>query len=68
MAQYPREITVKLRVERNGKLEIIGGDAFEVHELTDFTHANPLSGHNSIGVLVSNPTCFVIGGKMYCYP
>ncbi len=66
MAQYPREITVKFRVERNGKLEII--DAPEMHELTDFVHANPLSGHNSIGVLVSNPTCFVVGGKMYCYP
>ncbi len=25
-----------------------------------------LRGHNSIGVLVSNPTCFIVGGTQIC--
>lgn len=64
MPKYPKEINVKLKVYENGKIEILDppgvalGDALKDGKI--------IKGHNSIGVLVSNPTCFIVNGYMHC--
>jgi len=65
MADYPKEITVKFKVYENGKLEILGKEGRDLEEA--LKEGKPIRGHNSIGVLVTNPTCFIIGGREYCY-
>jgi hypothetical protein len=62
---YPRDIDVKFRVWEDGKIEILNKDGKDI--IQTLSNSKPLKGHNSIGVLVSNPTCFIVGGKMYCY-
>lgn len=62
---YPREITVTFKVYEDGKIEVLGKDGTELEDA--LKNGRPIKGHNSIGVLVSNPTCFIVGGRMYCY-
>jgi hypothetical protein len=65
MADYPKEITVKFKVYEDGKLEILGKEGTDLEEM--LRDRPPIMGHNSIGVLVSNPTCFIVGGQTFCY-
>lgn len=64
MAAYPKEITVKLRVYENGKIEVLEKQGTP---LDDLKQGRVIKGHNAIGVLVSNPTCFIVDGQMFCY-
>lgn len=64
MAKYPKEITVRFKVYENGKIEIMDKAGTPLDELSK---GRSIKGHNAIGVLVSNPTCFVANGQMYCY-
>jgi len=65
MPDYPKEINVKFKVYEDGRVEILDkkgqslGDALKP--------GKAIKGHNAIGVLVSNPTCFICSGQMYCY-
>ena len=72
----PRTIVLELEVSENGKIEIKNTSSPMRKELSPLIGATALSslntlgeirGHNSIGVLVSNPTCFVINGVRYCF-
>jgi len=64
MKNYPKEITVKFKVYENGKIEILDKAGTP---LDDLKSGKMIKGHNSIGVLVSNPTCFIINNCLYCY-
>lgn len=64
MPKYPKEITVKLRVFEDGKIEVIDKEGTP---LDDLKQGRNIKGHNSIGVLVSNPTCLIISGRLYCW-
>jgi hypothetical protein len=64
MPKYPKEINMKLRVYEDGKIEILDPPGVA---LTDaLKTGRTIKGHNSIGVLVSNPTCFIVNGQMHC--
>jgi hypothetical protein len=65
MANYPKEITVKLRVYEDGKIEVLDKEGKDL--AASLKEGKVIKGHNSIGVLVSNPTCLIIGGKEYCW-
>jgi hypothetical protein len=62
---YPREITVTFKVYEDGKIEVQGNEGTDLSDA--LKNGKPIKGHNSIGVLVSNPTCLIVGGRMYCY-
>lgn len=63
-SNYPKEITVKFKVYEDGRVEILDKQGTSLDELKK---GRMIKGHNSIGVLVSNPTCFLINGQIYCY-
>lgn len=68
MAEYPIEVTVKFKVFKDGKIDILEKSGIEVTKA--LSAGKSITGHNAIGVLVSNPTpqiCFIVNGKMYCY-
>lgn len=65
MSDYPREITVKLKVYEDGRVEILDKGGVDVADA--LKEGRVIKGHNSIGVLVSNPTCLISGGQMVCY-
>lgn len=65
MATYPKDITVKFRVFEDGKIEILDNPGQDLRDALG--NGKMIKGHNSIGVLVSNPTCFIINGREYCY-
>ena len=65
MPAYPKEINVKFKVYEDGKLEILDKKGEPLAQALKSGKA--IKGHNSIGVLVSNPTCFIVGGQMYCF-
>ncbi len=64
MPKYPKEISVRLKVYENGKIEVLEKEGTP---LDDLKQGRNIKGHNSIGVLVSNPTCLIVNGYMYCY-
>ena len=65
--QYPREIDLKLRVYEDGRVEILNAPNTGDNYAEALKGGKLIKGHNSIGVLVSNPTCFIVNGKQYCY-
>ena len=65
MSKYPREISVKFKVYEDGKVEILDKGGMAVADA--LKEGKVIKGHNSIGVLVSNPTCFICGGQIVCY-
>ena len=65
-SSYPKEITMTLKVYENGRLEVLGKEGTDLDEALH-KQVKPIKGHNSIGLLVSNPACFIVNGKMYCY-
>jgi len=73
-----RTIVLELDVYDNGKVEIKNENQGGISKpLSQLLTGSPspipvdlnvrVRGHNAIGVLVSNPTCFVINGKLYCF-
>lgn len=76
MAEYPRTICLRLSVGFDGKVQM--KKVWEENEtgkvIKENAELRPLpsdlntlvKGHNSIGVLVSNPTCFISGGQQIC--
>lgn len=64
MAAYPKEITVKLKVYEDGKVEVLDKPGTPLDQLKE---GRTIKGHNSIGVIVSNPTCLIVNGCLYCY-
>lgn len=64
MANYPKEVTVKLKVFDNGRVEILDPPGIPLSDA--FKEGKIIKGHNSIGVLVSNPTCLIVNGYMHC--
>ncbi len=76
MADYPRTICLRLSVALDGKVQM--KKVWEENEAGAVIKENAeprpipsdlntlLKGHNSIGVLVSNPTCFMSGGQQIC--
>lgn len=64
MPNYPKEISVKLKVYEDGKIEIL--DPPGVDLANALKNGRTIKGHNSIGVLVSNPTCLIVNGQMHC--
>ncbi len=75
---YPRRISLQISVEQNGKItlekvrELDPANETKVLQENNAPKALPADlgvqarGHNAIGVLVSNPTCFIVGGGMIC--
>ena len=65
-SSYPKDITVTFKVYENGRLEVVGKDGKDLDEALR-EQDKPIKGHNSIGLLVSNPACLIVNGRMYCY-
>ncbi len=73
-----RFIGLYVEVEKDGKVVLRKVEEFSDPGFTNSSGANnnpaalpsdlnrTVKGHNAIGVLVSNPTCFICGGQMIC--
>lgn len=75
-SEYPRTICVRLSVGIDGRVQM--KKVWEENEAGKVIKENAeprpipsdlntlVKGHNTIGVLVSNPTCFIVGGTQIC--